>query len=123
GAQPARVVYKEWPVFSPEHMCRAIFEAGRHHPVQQFEEEQRGRACGFTLHGDEGEGKRKKPIMIMMLNVISKPDPQLGGWSVRYLAGKGDQKYKVEWLLEKCFAGRRDRPWLDFFGLPFNQPE
>ena len=27
GAQPARVVYKEWPVFSPEHMCRAIFEA------------------------------------------------------------------------------------------------
>ena len=29
GAQPARVVYKEWPVFSPEHMCRAIFEAGR----------------------------------------------------------------------------------------------
>ena len=71
--------------------------------------------------------------------MISKPDPQLGGWSVHYLAGKGDQKYKVEWLLEKrnylhlssgggeicrrCFAGRRDRPWLDFFGLPFNQPE
>ena len=77
--------------------------------------------------------------LVRMLNVISKPDPQLGGWSVRYLAGKGDQKYKVEWLLEKrnylhlslgggeicrrCFAGRRDRPWLDFFGLPFNQPE
>ncbi|CAJ1361622.1 unnamed protein product, partial [Effrenium voratum] len=60
----------EWPVFSPEHMCRAIFEAGRHHPVQQFEEEQRGRACGFTLHGDEGEGKRKKPIMIMSFSPL-----------------------------------------------------
>ena len=38
--------------------------------MQQFEEEQRGRACGFTLHGDEGEGKRKKPIMIMSFSPL-----------------------------------------------------
>ena len=92
----------EYPLLRPSDWVRTIFKSGDHfllggnsmdsidtfgdtlqtfwhyykaiHPTMQFEGSPR-MAIPFFLHGDEGRGKGKKPIMVLSLQpLITSPD-------------------------------------------------
>ncbi|CAK9087137.1 unnamed protein product [Durusdinium trenchii] len=159
---------------------------GRSHVVQSWPAEKRKRAIGIAAHGDEGQGKKDKSVLVLSwssfgvhkrstsckfpfavmrstcfaydgkrnltLEMLQKhyvrmfnecahmPDgDQL---SLHYCAGKGDWKFKKEWLDEprsylraakkegsdgphmvcrRCLAGSDgSKPWLDVTNMAFH---
>eukprot|EP00913_Durusdinium_trenchii_P032143 g30100.t1 len=169
GAAPQPITQKKWPVMNPRVMLDAVAKAGanhllegddfdwlefweaaksepwgRSHVVQSWPAEKRKRAIGIAAHGDEGQGKKDKSVLVLSwssfgvhkrstsckfpfavmrstcfaydgkrnltLEMLQKhyvrmfnecahmPDgDQL---SLHYCAGKGDWKFKKEWLDE-----------------------
>ncbi|CAE7831605.1 unnamed protein product [Symbiodinium sp. CCMP2592] len=102
------------------------------HPVQSWDESSRATAYGITIHGDEGQSKRKKNMLILSwsplaiiqsdffaydtagvnvslqqfqsdlacsLRQCASPDNGLGH-TLHIIGGKGDWKWRVEWLLQ-----------------------
>ena len=38
---------------------------GRPHPVQQFPDDKKARAYAITVHGDEGQGKHGRNVLVL----------------------------------------------------------
>ena len=53
------------------HGCRSVIcrtkhcVIVRHHPVQAYDDAAKARAYGITLHGDEGQGKRGRNVLVI----------------------------------------------------------
>ncbi|CAL1162079.1 unnamed protein product [Cladocopium goreaui] len=58
-----------------EHASKEDWAA--HHPVLSLDEEQRCKAVAVTLHGDEGESKRSKNVLILSWSSIGIHGPSL----------------------------------------------
>ena len=76
------------------------------------------------------------------LRKCCRPGKLPNGMTLQYVVGRGDWKYKAEWLQEKktyanlkrksgpgfcrrckCTSSLRERHWLDAEGLSFNEPD
>ena len=44
----------------------------RSHPVQGFNDEQKSRAYGVTVHGDEGSGKHGRSVLVLSWSPLGK---------------------------------------------------
>ncbi|CAK9057732.1 unnamed protein product, partial [Durusdinium trenchii] len=154
----------------------------RTHPVHQLPDAAKAASAGIMLHGDEGQGKSSKSVLVISWSAMG-----IGGKTSQcrfpfavmracnyaykdghnitlealqnelvrslnrcisenpcplnlvYVAGKGDWKWKREWLQEsrhygkaaktsageglicrRCFAGSAGKPWLDIQHERFN---
>ncbi|CAE7251022.1 unnamed protein product [Symbiodinium sp. CCMP2456] len=97
------------------------------HPVQSFDDVARSRAFGVTMHGDpfttkfpfvvlksdlmhydrDGENISMDHIqasLVESLNLLADPNNGLG-FTVHVVAGKGDWKFRKEWLKQSRFYG------------------
>ncbi|CAK9057737.1 unnamed protein product, partial [Durusdinium trenchii] len=186
GCPEPVIVYKKWPVFAPHKMLSALHDAGAlhlvTHPVHQLPDAAKAASAGIMLHGDEGQGKSSKSVLVISWSAMG-----IGGKTSQcrfpfavmracnyaykdghnitlealqnelvrslnrcisenpcplnlvYVAGKGDWKWKREWLQEsrhygkaaktsageglicrRCFAGSAGKPWLDIQHERFN---
>ena len=98
--QPRKILYMQWPILNPSQLFRNIVEAEafsllqsegwswcefwraaasedfmKGHPVLQFEESRQARAVGASFHGDEGEGKRKKNLLVLSWSSLAVHGP------------------------------------------------
>ena len=90
------VSYCKWPVLSPSHLFGELINAGatevlqsrdwswrvfweaagrtedwcRNHPVLQLDPEQQDKAIAAAFHGDEGQGKRNRNMLVLSWSSI-----------------------------------------------------
>ncbi|CAE7428498.1 unnamed protein product, partial [Symbiodinium sp. KB8] len=183
------IVYKKWPIFLPSNFAKGLAAAGAdawmQHPANTtFNASARKSAIPILIHGDEGQGKKDRNVLILNWHVLGVQTSSVlfrkfpivirgsnlafsssgkcltmealqaavvesltiaanpatagirGDATLQYCAGKGDWKYKKDWLCEKkdyshsqfcrrCNCGQNpaDEHWLDFLHLSFNKPE
>ncbi|CAE7581449.1 unnamed protein product, partial [Symbiodinium necroappetens] len=183
------IVYKKWPIFLPSNFAKGLAAAGAdawmQHPANTtFNASARKSAIPILIHGDEGQGKKDRNVLILNWHVLGVQTSSVlfrkfpivirgsnlafsssgkcltmealqaavveslsiaanpatagirGDATLQYCAGKGDWKYKKDWLCEKkdyshsqfcrrCNCGQTPagEHWLDFLHLSFNKPE
>ena len=50
---------------------------GRGHPVQQFQLQHRSNAIGVAVHGDEGQGKRDRSVLVLSWSSLPIRQPSV----------------------------------------------
>ena len=63
-----------------------LFRDSRQHPVQSFTLEQQARARGLCLHGDEGQGKRERSVMLLSWSILGVRSPNVLHYKFPYAA-------------------------------------
>ena len=95
-----KVSWAQWPVLNPASLFKCFIEAeafsllqgaqwdwsdfwerasheewGRDHPVLQLSVEERRCAMACSLHGDEGQGKRKRNVLVLSWSSLAVHGP------------------------------------------------
>ena len=95
-----KVTFVQWPVFNPATLFKALIEAdalsllqgpewdwgsfwerasredwGCNHPVLGLAPEMRACAVACSLHGDEGQGKRKRNVLVLSWSSLAVHGP------------------------------------------------
>lgn len=93
---PDRIVYMHWPVLNPGDLFEALIRAdalhllqgkqwswlefwkqascedwGAGHPVLKLPAASRERAIGIAFHGDEGQGKRTRNVLVLSWSSVA----------------------------------------------------
>lgn len=95
-----KIVWMQWPVISPARLFQCIIETnsmsliqsdtfdwlsfwkhaeredwGKQHPVHSLPEDRKSKCVGCTMHGDEGQGKRLRNILVLSWSSIAVHGP------------------------------------------------
>lgn len=95
-----KIVWTQWPVLSPARLFQCIIETdclnliqsdtfdwlsfwkhaeqedwGNQHPVHSLPDDRKSKCVGCTMHGDEGQGKRLRNILVLSWSSIAIHGP------------------------------------------------